>query len=57
MCKVSLMKRLRHPNILLFMGAVTSTQRLCIITEYLPRFSTFFSLPFRMVLLEVVLTS
>ncbi|KAI3968756.1 hypothetical protein MKX01_028906 [Papaver californicum] len=31
-----LMKRLRHPNILLFMGAVTSPQHLCIVTEYLP---------------------
>ncbi|RWW87953.1 hypothetical protein BHE74_00003196 [Ensete ventricosum] len=35
--KVSLMKRLRHPNILLFMGAVTSPHRLCIVTEFLPR--------------------
>ncbi|KVH90180.1 hypothetical protein Ccrd_007779 [Cynara cardunculus var. scolymus] len=38
---VSLMKRLRHPNILLFMGAVTSPQRLCIVTEFLPRGSLF----------------
>ncbi|OAY69127.1 Serine/threonine-protein kinase EDR1 [Ananas comosus] len=38
---VSLMKRLRHPNILLFMGAVTSPQRLCIVTELLPRGSLF----------------
>jgi Ni,Fe-hydrogenase III small subunit len=36
--KVSLMKKLRHPNILLFMGAVTSPHRLCIVTEYLPRY-------------------
>lgn len=36
--KVSLMKRLRHPNVLLFMGAVTSPQRLCIVTEFLPRY-------------------
>ncbi|CAA0834862.1 PAS domain-containing protein tyrosine kinase family protein [Striga hermonthica] len=35
--EVSLMKRLRHPNILLFMGAVTSPERLCIVTEFLPR--------------------
>ncbi|KAF5941549.1 hypothetical protein HYC85_019191 [Camellia sinensis] len=35
--KVSLMKRFRHPNVLLFMGAVTSPQRLCIVTEFLPR--------------------
>ncbi|CAA7400099.1 unnamed protein product [Spirodela intermedia] len=39
--EVSLMKRLRHPNILLFMGSVTSPQRLCIITEFLPRGSLF----------------
>jgi len=32
------MKRLRHPNIILFMGAVTSPQHLCIVTEFLPRF-------------------
>ncbi|MCL7034209.1 hypothetical protein MKW94_003862, partial [Papaver nudicaule] len=34
--EVFLMKRLRHPNVLLFMGAVTSPQHLCIVTEYLP---------------------
>lgn len=53
------MKRLRHPNILLFMGAVTSTQRLCIVTEYLPRFITFLSLSpsLKKVLLFIVLTS
>ncbi|KAH0733822.1 hypothetical protein KY285_009529 [Solanum tuberosum] len=39
--EISLMKRLRHPNILLFMGAVTSPQRLCIVTEFLPRGSLF----------------
>ncbi|KAK6146238.1 hypothetical protein DH2020_020107 [Rehmannia glutinosa] len=39
--EVSLMKRLRHPNILLFMGAVTSPLRLCIVTEFLPRGSLF----------------
>lgn len=39
--EVSLMKKLRHPNILLFMGAVTSPHRLCIVTEYLPRGSLF----------------
>lgn len=35
------MKRLRHPNILLFMGAVTSPQRLCIVTEFLPRYAPY----------------
>ncbi|KAL9249546.1 putative serine/threonine-protein kinase SIS8 [Drosera capensis] len=39
--EVSVMKRLRHPNILLFMGAVTSTEHLCIVTEFLPRGSLF----------------
>lgn len=39
--EVSLMKRLRHPNILLFMGAVTSPERLGIVTEFLPRGSLF----------------
>ncbi|KAL9688939.1 hypothetical protein QQ045_033366 [Rhodiola kirilowii] len=39
--KLSLMKRLRHPNILLFMGAVTVGHHLCIVTEYLPRGSLF----------------
>ncbi|KAL3508172.1 hypothetical protein ACH5RR_033554 [Cinchona calisaya] len=39
--EVSLMKKLRHPNILLFMGAVTSPERLCIVTEFLPRGSLF----------------
>ncbi|KAJ7980396.1 Kinase family protein [Quillaja saponaria] len=39
--EVSLMRRLRHPNVLLFMGAVTSPQRLCIVTEFLPRGSLF----------------
>ncbi|KAK7329567.1 hypothetical protein VNO77_23737 [Canavalia gladiata] len=39
--EVSVMKRLRHPNVILFMGAVTSPQRLCIVTEFLPRGSLF----------------
>ncbi|RWR76431.1 dual specificity protein kinase shkB-like protein [Cinnamomum micranthum f. kanehirae] len=39
--EVSLMKRLRHPNVLLFMGAVTSADNLCIVTEFLPRGSLF----------------
>ncbi|KAG2726881.1 hypothetical protein I3843_01G129700 [Carya illinoinensis] len=39
--EVSLMKRLRHPNVLLFMGAVTSSEHRCIVTEFLPRGSLF----------------
>lgn len=36
------MKRLRHPNIVLFMGAVTQPPNLSIVTEYLSRFWNFF---------------
>lgn len=39
--EVTLMKRLRHPNIVLFMGAVTSPAHLSIVTEFLPRGSLF----------------
>jgi hypothetical protein len=40
-CKVRIMRRLRHPNIVLFMGAVTRPPNLSIISEYLPRYNTF----------------
>ena len=36
------MKRLRHPNIVLFMGAVTQPPHLSIVTEYLSRFFMIF---------------
>ncbi|CAL0314505.1 unnamed protein product [Lupinus luteus] len=39
--EIGIMKRLRHPNVLLFMGAVYSPQRLAIMTELLPRGSLF----------------
>ncbi|RZC89835.1 hypothetical protein C5167_035831 [Papaver somniferum] len=39
--EVLLMKRLRHPNVLLFMGAAMSPHHLCIVTEFLPRGSLF----------------
>ncbi|KAI3913497.1 hypothetical protein MKW98_003976 [Papaver atlanticum] len=39
--EVLLMKRLRHPYVVLFMGAVTSPKNLCIVTEFLPRGSLF----------------
>lgn len=32
------MKRLRHPNVVLFMGAVTRPPNLSIVTEFLPRY-------------------
>ncbi|KAI5575436.1 hypothetical protein BDE02_10G210600 [Populus trichocarpa] len=35
--EVSIMKRLRHPNIVLFMGAVTQPPNLSIVMEYLSR--------------------
>uniref|UniRef100_A0A151UG32 Serine/threonine-protein kinase CTR1 n=1 Tax=Cajanus cajan TaxID=3821 RepID=A0A151UG32_CAJCA len=35
------MKRLRHPNVVLFMGAVTRPPNLSIVTEFLPRGSLY----------------
>lgn len=32
------MKRARHPNVVLFMGAVTRAPNLSIVTEFLPRY-------------------
>ncbi|KAJ8449300.1 hypothetical protein Cgig2_002432 [Carnegiea gigantea] len=39
--QIDIMRRLRHPNVLLFMGACYSQERLAIVTEYLPRGSLF----------------
>ncbi|XP_047330565.1 probable serine/threonine-protein kinase SIS8 [Impatiens glandulifera] len=39
--EVYIMKRLRHPNVVLFMGAVTRAPNLSIITEFLPRGSLY----------------
>ncbi|XP_043718272.1 dual specificity protein kinase shkD-like isoform X3 [Telopea speciosissima] len=39
--EIGIMLRLRHPNVLLFMGAVYSPERLAIVTEFLPRGSLF----------------
>ncbi|KAK1279768.1 Serine/threonine-protein kinase EDR1 [Acorus gramineus] len=39
--EVRIMKRLRHPNVVLFMGAVTRAPNLSIVTEFLPRGSLF----------------
>lgn len=39
--EVAIMRRLRHPNVLLFMGAVYSPRHLSIVTEFLPRGSLF----------------
>ncbi|XP_020584669.1 serine/threonine-protein kinase CTR1-like [Phalaenopsis equestris] len=39
--EVSIMKSLRHPNIVLFMGAVTEPPHLSIVTEYLSRGSLY----------------
>eukprot|EP01018_Ginkgo_biloba_P004268 Gb_23974 [translate_table: standard] len=38
--EVAIMKRLRHPNVLLFMGAVYAPEHLAIVTEFLPRHKT-----------------
>lgn len=34
------MRRLRHPNVVLFMGAVTRPPNLSIISEFLPRYNS-----------------
>lgn len=39
--EVEIMLRLRHPNVVLFMGAVTRPPHLSILTEFLPRGSLF----------------
>ncbi|TVU11912.1 hypothetical protein EJB05_45523, partial [Eragrostis curvula] len=39
--EVRIMKRVRHPNVVLFMGAVTRVPNLSIVTEFLPRGSLF----------------
>ena len=39
--EVDLMRRLRHPNVILLMGAVTTTPNLSIVTEFLHRGSLF----------------
>ncbi|KAI3978278.1 hypothetical protein MKX01_003441 [Papaver californicum] len=36
-CEARIMLRLRHPNVVLFMGAVTRPPNLSILTEFLPR--------------------
>ncbi|CAA7060147.1 unnamed protein product [Microthlaspi erraticum] len=42
-CKkeIDIMRKLRHPNVLLFMGAVCSEKKSAIVMEYLPRGSLF----------------
>ncbi|XP_073299426.1 probable serine/threonine-protein kinase SIS8 isoform X1 [Primulina huaijiensis] len=39
--EIRIMKRLRHPNVVLFMGAVTRPPNLSIVTEFLPRGSLY----------------
>ncbi|XP_050380166.1 serine/threonine-protein kinase EDR1 [Argentina anserina] len=39
--EVRIMRRLRHPNVVLFMGAITRSPNLSIITEFLPRGSLY----------------
>lgn len=36
--QIEIMLRLRHPNVVLFMGAVTQPPHMSILTEFLPRF-------------------
>ncbi|CAM6104363.1 unnamed protein product [Calypogeia fissa] len=39
--EVRIMRRLRHPNVVLFMGAITRPPHLSIVTEFLPRGSLY----------------
>lgn len=39
--ELALLQRLRHPNIVQFLGAVTQSNPMMIVTEYLPRVWTF----------------
>lgn len=39
--EIRIMMRLRHPNVLLFMGAVIEPPNLCIVTQFLPRGSLY----------------
>ncbi|KAK9814388.1 hypothetical protein WJX72_005059 [[Myrmecia] bisecta] len=39
--EVAIMKRLKHPNVVLFMGACTQPPNLCIVTQFVPRGSLF----------------
>ncbi|KAH8491879.1 hypothetical protein H0E87_021465 [Populus deltoides] len=39
--EVRIMKRVRHPNVVLFMGAVTRAPNLSIVTEFIPRGSLY----------------
>uniref|UniRef100_A0A2N9HYC0 Protein kinase domain-containing protein n=1 Tax=Fagus sylvatica TaxID=28930 RepID=A0A2N9HYC0_FAGSY len=52
--EVAIMKRLHHPNIVLFMGAVTQPPNLSIVTEYLSRGSLYnlLQMPAARVILE-----
>jgi hypothetical protein len=48
------MRRLRHPNIVLFMGAVTRPPNLSIVSEYLPRYNTYFYYTITVYIVECV---
>ena len=53
--ELALLSRLRHPNIMQFLGAVTKSQPLVIVTEYLPkvlRLSPIVALNYRICLLS-----
>lgn len=39
--EVDIMARLRHPNVVLFMGAVTRPNQLAIVTQFIPRGSLY----------------
>lgn len=48
------MKRVRHPNVVLFMGAVTRPPNLSIVTEFLPRYVKSKYLNFNLEILDLM---
>lgn len=44
--QVEIMIRLRHPNVVLFMGAITRSPHFSILTEFLPRSVLFYALSY-----------
>jgi len=44
--QVEIMLRLRHPNVVLFMGAITRPPQFSILTEFLPRLILFYALSY-----------
>ena len=49
------MLRLRHPNVVLFMGAITRSPHFSILTEFLPRLVLFYALSYILLVGRVIM--